>query len=328
MTASPLFPAALEQGHPGADPRAFRRSLGQFATGVTVMTTTHGQEPVGMSVNSFAALSLDPPLVLWSIRKESRQLDAFRASGHYAVNILAEHQVELSNLFAKPDDKRFDKVRWTQGRLGAPLLAGVIGTLECKLDQLIDGGDHYVLVGRVEHYAIYPGKPLLFSQGRYGVTAELMSPLSPEGSADKSPASTPWLEEATLLRKLHWASQLMSSKLDAVRALTGLSVAAFRIYGWLRLHGMSEAELSKRLYVGENEFQEAISGMQACGHLMRDAAGFLSLTPAGKIQSDRNAEHVRAVESRLFEGVGSEDIRATHQTLSHMIEQIERSALE
>lgn len=327
MNDSILSPAPKEQGHPSEDLRAFRRSLGQFATGVTVMTTLHGTKQVGMSVNSFAALSLDPPLVLWSIRKESQSLCAFREAGHYAVNILGERQVELSNLFAKSDDNRFSKVRWSEGRFGAPLLDGVIGTLECKLDQLIDGGDHYVLVGRVEHYAIYPGKPLLFSQGQYGVTAELASPTSPECSSGKSVDSPYWLQEATLLRKLHLASRLMSSRFDEVRALTGLSVAAFRVYGWLRLYGMSEADLRKRLFVGDNELQEALTCMQKCGHLLRDNDGILSLTPEGKIQSDRNAEHVHAFESRLFDGLASEDIRATHRTLSYMIEQIERSTL-
>lgn len=327
MNDTILSAAPKEQGHPSEDPRAFRRSLGQFATGVTVMTTLHGTKQVGMSVNSFAALSLDPPLVLWSIRKESQSLDAFRESGHYAVNILGERQVELSNLFAKPDDNRFAKVGWTEGLHGAPLLDGVIGTLECKLDHLIDGGDHYVLVGRVERYAIYPGKPLLFSQGQYGVTAELASPTSPECSSGKSADSPFWLEEATLLRKLHLASQLMSSRFAELRALTGLSVAAFRVYGWLRLYGLSETELRKRLFVGDNELQEALACMQESGHLLRDDNGILSLTPAGKIQSDRNAEHVHAFESRLFDGVASEDIQATHATLSYMIEQIERSTL-
>ena len=92
--------AILEQGDPGADGRAFRRCLGQFATGVTVMTAQHADARAGMVVNSFAALSLEPPLVLWSIRRASGSLPVFTQAGHFAVNVLAGDQMEVANLFA------------------------------------------------------------------------------------------------------------------------------------------------------------------------------------------------------------------------------------
>jgi flavin reductase (DIM6/NTAB) family NADH-FMN oxidoreductase RutF len=308
-----------EQGHPGDDPRAFRRSLGQFATGVTVMTTSHEGCLYGMAVNSFAALSLDPALVLWSIRKESTSLAAFKNAGHYAVNILAEDQVDLSNLFAKPGDDRFAKAPWSPGRFGAPLLEGVICTFECQLDQVIDGGDHYILVGRVEHYRCYRGKPLLFVQGRYGVTEELPPAPSAELPSPIPATDTAWLEDATMLRQLHLASHLMSSRFDRVRQQTGDSVAEFRIYGWLRSHSLQESMLRQWLYLGENEMQDALASLQSRGHLTREADGSLSLTASGQAHSVRNAECVQQFERHLFSDVSSDDLQAARRVLRAMV---------
>lgn len=318
MTTCPPT-APLEQGHPAHDPRAFRRSLGQFATGVTVMTTAHGGQLFGMSVNSFAALSLDPALVLWSIRKESTSLAAFREAGHYAVNILAEDQVDLSNLFAKPGDDRFAQVPWAPGRFGAPLLHGAICTFECQLDQVIDGGDHFILVGRVEHYACYRGKPLLFAQGRYSVTEELPPAARGDTPSNQPVTDTAWLEDATMLRQLHFASHLMSARFDRVRQQTGDSIAEFRVYGWLRSHTMHESALRQWLYLGEAELQDALAALQERGHLTRAADGALSLTPAGKAHSERNAGCVKQFEEQLFAGVSAADLQAARRVLRTMV---------
>src|SRR5690606_12602511 len=103
--------------------------------------------------NSFSALSLDPPLILWSIRRESGSLPVFREASHFAVNVLAAHQVELSNLFSKSDSDKFGLSEWTPGQGGAPLLGGTIAQLECSLEEILEGGDHLIIVGRVQRYA-------------------------------------------------------------------------------------------------------------------------------------------------------------------------------
>lgn len=305
---------ATERGHPKDDPRAFRRSLGQFATGVTVMTTAHQGQQFGMSVNSFAALSLDPALVLWSIRKESTSLAAFRASGHYAVNILAEDQADVSNLFAKPGDARFSTVPWTPGRFGAPLLDGVICTFECQLHQVIDGGDHDILVGRVEEYACYSGKPLLFAQGRYSATEEL-----PPAPLCETVTGAAWLKDATMLRQLHFASHLMSSRFDRARQQTGDSVAEFRIYGWLRSEPMLQSALCQWLYLGDSEMQDALTQLQERGHLTRASDGRLSLTPAGQRHSERNADSVHQFESQMFSDVSPADLQVARRVLRSLV---------
>lgn len=175
--------AILEQGDPGADGRAFRRCLGQFATGVTVMTAQHADARAGMVVNSFAALSLEPPLVLWSIRRASGSLPVFTQAGHFAVNVLAGDQMEVANLFATPTVDKFAAAQWSPGQTGSPVLAGTIATLECAREQVLDGGDHLLIIGRVLHFSRREGEPLLFAQGRYALSqahpAALPRPASP-----------------------------------------------------------------------------------------------------------------------------------------------------
>lgn len=163
----------LEEGDPAADSRAFRRCLGQYPTGVTIVTARRADRLAGMAVNSFAAVSLDPPLVLWSIRRESRSVADFTEAGHFAVNILRENQAEAAQLFGASDPERFLRTPWHGGRTGAPLLDGALAHLECRCVAVHEGGDHLIIVGQVERYARFDGVPLVFAQGRYAATADL-----------------------------------------------------------------------------------------------------------------------------------------------------------
>ncbi|MDH4051688.1 MAG: flavin reductase family protein, partial [Rubrivivax sp.] len=125
------------------DVRTLRRVLGRFATGVTIVTCLDAAgQPVGLTANSFSSLSLDPALVLWSLRLSSPSLPAFRAAPHFAINILAESQVELSRRFAAPAEDRFADGPWSPGAAGVPVLAGAAAVLECErtLEQV--AGDH------------------------------------------------------------------------------------------------------------------------------------------------------------------------------------------
>ncbi len=159
----------LETGAPDADGRALRRCLAQFPTGVTVITARTGEALLGMAVNSFAAVSLTPPLVLWSIRKESRSAAAFLDAATFAVNMLAADQLDVSRWFGSSHPQRFSLVPWRAGRHGSPLIEGAIGHLECRRVAVQDGGDHHIMIGEVLQYSRYEGEPLVFSQGAYGV---------------------------------------------------------------------------------------------------------------------------------------------------------------
>ena len=147
----------------------FRAALGMFATGVTVVTArTAAGELVGLTANSFNSVSLDPPLVLWSLSQRSLSLDAFRTGSHYAINVLAADQHELALRFATPLTDRWDGVAWTPGVAGAPLITGAMAHFECFNKSRYEEGDHVIFVGQVEQVAHRPeATPLLFHGGRF-----------------------------------------------------------------------------------------------------------------------------------------------------------------
>lgn len=151
------------------DSREFRNALGTFTTGVCVITANpEGMNPFGMTVNSFASVSLDPALVLWSIQNDSECLAGFDQANHFAVNVLAQDQMELSNLYAKKGDHELDKAHYRLGRTGLPVLRGAVTSFECSLWERYPGGDHTILVGKVVAMESNPNKlPLLFSAGKY-----------------------------------------------------------------------------------------------------------------------------------------------------------------
>jgi flavin reductase (DIM6/NTAB) family NADH-FMN oxidoreductase RutF len=149
--------------------RAIRDCLSCFATGVAVITAT-GLEglPAGLTVNSFASVSLDPPLILWSLRRDSRIFSAFQASPGFIVNILASHQGDLSAHFAGKAQEKWAHIRYDRGLYGIPRLAGAHATLECEKHAKHEGGDHVIFVGRAVSFMTDPeAKPLVFYRGRY-----------------------------------------------------------------------------------------------------------------------------------------------------------------
>lgn len=147
---------------------AYRRCLGQFPTGVCVITARVGDELLGMTVSSFNTLSLEPPLVLFSIGRNARSLDQWREAGALAINVLSESQTELSNRFAGSRGNKWEGVTWRPGGNGAPVLPGAAAVLECAPHDRADGGDHELFIVRVQSFRNHPSRPpLVFCQGGY-----------------------------------------------------------------------------------------------------------------------------------------------------------------
>lgn len=147
---------------------AFRAALGTFPTGVTIVTTADAQgRPVGVTASSFNSVSLDPPLVLWSLAKTSGSLAAFRDSEEFAVHVLSARQEALSNRFAKKGEDKFASVDWTPGAAGVPYLADFAARFRCRTAHQYDGGDHVILVGEVLEFEHRPEPPLVFHGGAY-----------------------------------------------------------------------------------------------------------------------------------------------------------------
>jgi len=152
------------------DRRDFRRALGQFATGVTVVTArAKDGRNVGMTVNSFASVSLDPPLVLWSVSRQAASFADFAEASHFAVNILAANQHHLSRQFSTPLIDKFEGVEISPGAAGCPLLTGASANFVCRKVRQMDGGDHVIFLGEVEEYKWRESEPLVFHSGRYRI---------------------------------------------------------------------------------------------------------------------------------------------------------------
>lgn len=149
--------------------RDFRHTLGNFATGVTVITALSPEgEPVGVTISSFNSVSLDPPLILWSLSLNSPNIEAFSRASHYAVNVLAADQQHVSDAFAARKSDRFAGLSCRQGLSDVPLLDGCCAWFECSNEAYYPGGDHLIFVGRVERFAQGEAQlPLIFHNGRY-----------------------------------------------------------------------------------------------------------------------------------------------------------------
>ncbi len=150
------------------EPQALRRALGVFPTGVTVVTTRDADgQPLGMTANSFSSVSLDPPIVLWSIRKASNQHAAFTAAEHFAINVLGADQSAIAARYAARDQERFCAEAWSDGIGGVPVLDDALARFECKRVACVDMGDHSVIFGAVQHCVTADAAPLVFYRGKF-----------------------------------------------------------------------------------------------------------------------------------------------------------------
>lgn len=150
------------------DPKALRQAFGQFATGVTIITTTSAEgDYVGLTANSFSSVSLEPPLVLWSLDNKARSLPVFEQRQHFAIHVLNAEQVELSNLFASKTEQKFAGLDIESGPDGIPLLKEYAARFVCRKTYAYEGGDHTIFVGEVLDFSRTETEPLLFHGGQY-----------------------------------------------------------------------------------------------------------------------------------------------------------------
>jgi flavin reductase (DIM6/NTAB) family NADH-FMN oxidoreductase RutF len=175
MNDLPKQPAVLDPANELAsdnspiDPRDFRSALGTYATGVTIITAAAPDgKPYGLTCNSFASVSLNPPLVLWSLVVYSSSLTIFQNASHFTVNVLGVSQQALASKFAKSSDDKFTGVDWTPGLGNAPVLAESVANFQCRSVNRYYGGDHVIFLGAVEAYTYNAKEPLLFARGAFG----------------------------------------------------------------------------------------------------------------------------------------------------------------
>lgn len=154
------------------DARAFRNALGCFPTGVVVVTAGSTAPHMGITVNSFASVSLDPPLVLWCMDKKSGRYETFTNSPHFTVSVLSNEHKTVSARLAKPGEHALEGLPVVETECGPPALADALAVFECAGQAVHDGGDHAIIVGRVTRFAYRDaGEPLVYFRGRYGALA-------------------------------------------------------------------------------------------------------------------------------------------------------------
>jgi flavin reductase (DIM6/NTAB) family NADH-FMN oxidoreductase RutF len=303
------------------DSRAFRRALGNFATGVTVISAaTPGGQKVGVTANSFNSVSLEPPLVLWSIDKRSNSYEVFEQATHFAVNVLAADQIEISNQFARPSDDKFAGVLHEAGEGGAPLLADCAARFQCEKYQQVDGGDHWILIGKVVAFDDLGRSPLLYHQGVYSmVLPHTRMTLKSEG---QQPAST---LQGRLSNHLYYlmnqAVRSYQSNYQPRQLSTGLRTSEARMLMVLENDaGLGLCDLLREVAMPEREIKQAAEILKRKG-MVTDADERYLLTPAGVNQAEELWRIASEQQDKVFSGFSFEQIETFKSMLKAVIAQ-------
>ncbi|WP_044870539.1 p-hydroxyphenylacetate 3-hydroxylase reductase component [Pseudomonas sp. LFM046] len=296
------------------DSRAFRRALGNFATGVTVVTATAPDGTrVGVTANSFNSVSLEPPLILWSIDKRSSSLAVFEQASHFAVNILAADQIDLSNQFARPRDDKFDGVAVESGIGGAPLLPDCAARFECEMHQRVEGGDHWILIGKVVRFDDFGRSPLLYHQGAYSM---VLPHTRMTQKAEGQPASSAF--QGRLSHNLYY---LMTQAVRGYQAdyqpkqlATGLRTSEARMLMVLENDaGLGLCDLQREVAMPMREIEEAVANLKRKG-MVADTADRYVLTQAGMEQAEALWRIAREQQEKVFAAFSDEQVE-TFKTL-------------
>lgn len=282
------------------DPKAFRRALGNFATGVTVITAcTPDGEKAGVTANSFNSVSLEPPLVLWSIMKTSSSVEIFEKASHFAVNILAADQINLSNHFARPSDDKFADVAYEDGLGQAPLLPECSARFQCENFERVDGGDHWILIGKVVAFDDIGRSPLLYHGGAYSAVIPHagVKPKDSEASEAGKEKNEQRLQN-NLYYQMIQAVKRYQASYQPLQLATGLRVIEARMLLTLNDFGsLASLELEQRIGMPDQDLHVALDTLKRKEWIAESEDG-LTLTDAGteqaetlwKVASDRQQE--------------------------------------
>ena len=297
--------------------REFRDALSSFATGVTVVTCLDADgEPVGATASSFNSVSMDPPLILWSITKTAYSADAFINAKHFVVNVLSAEQMDMSNKFARSGTDKFADVTVELGLGGAPTLPGAITCFECEAWATYDGGDHEIIVGKVKGIRSNGGSGLVFYRGAYA-TAEAIPTLA---SADTNDASH--FIDNYLLYYMSRATHQMGEEFHQVVADDGLTTKEWRVLACLyNESSISLADLAKRTMVDQTTLLELSMDLQK--HDMArvqqlDSGTKVTGTAAGQQRVEHLITDCQKAESNALDGLDSD----VAETLKAMLQRI------
>jgi 3-hydroxy-9,10-secoandrosta-1,3,5(10)-triene-9,17-dione monooxygenase reductase component len=301
--------------------RAFRSALGAFATGVTIVTTRHPDGfDIGLTANSFNSVSLEPPMVLWSLAKNSKNLQAFEQAHYFAVHILAAEQEALSGRFARPQSDKFAGLDITRGLGDVPLLPECSARFQCRTAFRYDGGDHVIFVGQVEDFEHRDRPPLVFHGGKYALAVNVKPAAASEPQEPDSSFSEDFL--IYLLGRAHH-QMFLQVRLELERH--GLSEE-----GWfvLSLLGVSNdrmlSELERLLaYTGKEVTYDLVAGLAAAGFVelrgSYDPHARVSLTEMGRAIVVELVAAAKVGESEAYRNLNASEVQLLKQALRQII---------
>jgi 3-hydroxy-9,10-secoandrosta-1,3,5(10)-triene-9,17-dione monooxygenase reductase component len=304
--------------------RQFRAALGTFATGVTIVTTRNSAgEDIGLTANSFNSVSLDPPMVLWSLARKSLSLPAFLESGYFAVHVLAVTQEDLSLTFATRGADKFAGLAVTRGAGGIPLIPDCSALFQCKTAFNYEGGDHVIFVGEVQDFEHFDREPLVFHSGRYAVAIE-KPPATPPPSREDSEPDSSFSQDFLiyLLQRAHF-QLFLGLRRDLERH--GLSEDQWFV---LSILGISDnrtvAELDRLLwYTGRRVTYELLASLTAGEfarlHGMYDPHARVTLTDTGKRVVLELVAVAKAAESDAERNLGYSETQLLKRALRGII---------
>jgi len=302
----------------------FRTALGSFATGVTIVTTRSAAgEDIGLTANSFNSVSLDPPMVLWSLARKSLSLPAFLNSGYFAVHVLAATQEDLSVTFATRGAEKFAGLNVTRGAGGIPLLPGCSALFQCKTAFNYEGGDHVIFVGEVQEFEHFNRPPLVFHSGRYAVAVEKPASTAPPSREDTEPDSS--FSQDFLIYLLERAHHQLFLSLRRDLDRHGLSEDQWFV---LSILGISDnrtiADLDRLLwYTGRRVTYELVASLTAGGfallHGIYEPHARVTLTDMGKRVVLQLVAVAKAAESDAERSLGYGETQLLKKALRGII---------
>jgi 3-hydroxy-9,10-secoandrosta-1,3,5(10)-triene-9,17-dione monooxygenase reductase component len=305
------------------DATEFRKALGAFATGVTIITTRAADgSPLGLTVNSFNSVSLNPPLVLWSMANTAMSLPTFRAAQNWAVHVLAADQDELSGRFARRGEDKFSGLDTEMGIGSVPLLRGCTARFQCRTAFQYEGGDHVIFVGEVLSFDRSETAPLVFHSGRYAHATPRDANLKLRHAYLEGSFNEGFL--GYLLGRSHFQ---FFGKIRPYLAQAGLNDEEFYVLSTLTLKQTITADAMAAGMAGVlgESSGTAMQSLIKRGFVSANGADY-QLTPAGSECALRLISAAKAVESQLIERLGPGEAPALKSLLNHLLSLLDPNA--
>jgi 3-hydroxy-9,10-secoandrosta-1,3,5(10)-triene-9,17-dione monooxygenase reductase component len=313
------------------DPKEFRRALGSFATGVTIITTRAADgSPIGLTCSSFNSVSLNPPLVLWSLENTAKSLPVFQSVPHWAVHVLAADQEELSTRFARRGEDKFAGLELETGVGGTPMLRGCSARFQCRTAFQYDGGDHTIFVGEVLSFDRSEAPPLVFHGGRYAHATRRDAP----GTKPRSAYLAGSFGEDFLGYLLGRSHFRFFAQIRPYLAEAGLSDEEFYVLSSLTLkRGMTASDLTAGMAgVLDDATRRNLASLierglvQVCANGDEPTEATYELTEAGRRCALRLISAAKAVESQVLERMGAADAPVLKSLLNRLLSVIDPAA--